>query len=86
MRHILREIITWPQVRRPVTHRLLEEVQAEDEEHAEALLTLLINTSRFPAASERHRRRFAVRIEDTSFVNRKSIELNPHVWVVIPKN
>jgi hypothetical protein len=35
---------------------------------------------------ERHRRRFAVRIEDTSFVNRKSIELTPHVWVVIPKN
>ena len=26
--------------------------QAEDEEHAEALLTLLINTSRFPAASD----------------------------------
>ena len=41
-----------PQVRRPVTHRLLEEVQAEDEEHAEALLTLLINSSRFPAASD----------------------------------
>ena len=41
-----------PKVRRPVTHRLLEEVQAEDEQHAEALLTLLINTSRFPAASD----------------------------------
>ena len=35
----------------PTTHRLLEEIQGKDEEHAEDLLTLLSKTLCFPAAS-----------------------------------
>ena len=87
LRHILRQIIAMPQIRRPVTRRLLEEVQAEDEQHGEALdpaeqhITLPCRFGWSGTAGG-----FAVRIEDTSFVNRKSIELNPHVWVDIPKN
>ena len=57
----------------PTTHRLLEEIQGKDEEHAEDLLTLLSkHYASQPPQLERHRRRLPNLHQGPSFITART--------------